>query len=1158
MGGLLKIKGFAPYISVVFLNAFVDLGHKITIQNTVFKTQDGDYQIILTAIVNALILLPFILLFTPCGFTSDRYPKSRVMRVSAAGAVALTALITLFYHLGWFWPAFAMTFLLAVQSAFYSPAKYGYIKEIVGKSKLTTANGAVQATTMVAILSGTFAFSILFELYLRGVVFHNEAEVLTAIAPIGWFLIAGATVELALALRLPRLREPERGIRFDWRKYFGGRYLRDNLKTVINHEAIFLSIIGLSVFWSIGQVMLAAFPAFAKSSLGLTDARVVQGMLACAGIGIMLGSLIAGKLSKNHIETGLIPIGSIGVAVCLFVLPGLNSVAAHSLNILFLGMLGGMFIIPLNALIQYHAAERTLGRVLAGNNLIQNVVMLSFLVLTVVLSKLQQSEHLFTLLTLVAVAGAAYTVRKIPQSLIRFLLTFAIGRRYRVEIMGFKNIPESGGLLLLGNHISWIDWAIIQMASPRLIHFVMEKSIYRKWYLQWFLDLFDVVPVSAGSSRNALENVTRLLNDGKAVCLFPEGTISRTGQLTEFKGGYELAAAAATSGVILPFYMRGLWGTRFSRSSDKLKSMRGISLRHDIIVAFGEPLPMSAKADELKRRIFDLSLTSWRRYTDSLRPLPQAFLDTVKRAPRETALSDDIAGALSRRKLAVAAVCLAALIRKHSPQHRQEPNIGLLLPTSGAGMIVNLATLLAGRTAVNLNYTAGVKSAQAAIEQARIQSVYTSRRFLERLEKKGIDVAAALQKSRVYYLEDLREQIGTMKKLTAMIALTILPAAALKLLYCKRAKLDAPAAILFSSGSEGAPKGVVLSHRNIMANLKQVSDILNIQSDDVMTATLPLFHAFGLTVTMFLPLIEGIPLVCCPDPTDAVHVGKTVARHNATILCGTSTFLRLYTRNQRLHPLMFKPLRLVVAGAEKLSPDVRAAFKLKFNKEVYEGYGATETAPVASSNVPDHLDPQYWRLQTGNKPGTVGMPLPGAAFKIVDPATMQTLPAGDDGLILIGGAHVMLGYLDDPEKTAAAIVELDGQRWYKTGDKGHVDKDGFLTIVDRYSRFAKPGGEMFSLSAVEDQIRAQLKQPEIELVALNLPDEKKGERVEVLINEEIDAEAVKKAMLAAGANPLSIPAAFHQVQEVPKSGSGKTDFAAARKLLLRIIGERDV
>ena len=477
----------------------------------------------------------------------------------------------------------------------------------------------------------------------------------------------------------------------------------------------------------------------------------------------------------------------------------------------------------------------------------------------------------------------------------------------------------------------------------------------------------------------------------------------------------------------------------------------------------------------------------------------------------------------------------------------------VLLPTSGAGAIANMAVLMQGKTIVNLNYTANPEAIAGAIKAAGIRQVLTSSRFLSRLEKRGIDLSEPLSGVEVLAMEDLNSQIPGYKRLLAFLQAVALPGCILNLLHASNTQLDDTAAILFSSGSEGTPKGVMLSHRNIMANLKQISDVLNTEDQDVMMATLPLFHAFGLTVTTFMPLVEGIPFVCHPDPTDAVNIGKAAARYRATLLFGTSTFLRLYARNKRVHPLMFSSLRLVVAGAEKLSPDVREAFKLKFNVEVFEGYGATETTPVASVNIPDRLDTTYWQVQTGARKGTVGMPLPGTSFRIVDPETMEELPTGEDGLILIGGAQVMQGYLNDPQKTAEVIAEIDGERWYKTGDKGHLDEDGFLTIVDRYSRFAKLGGEMVSLTAVEEQVRATLNITDLDLVAVSIPDAKKGEQIILLAGDDSqDADVLRQTLTASEMNALMVPSKVYCLESVPKLGTGKTDFRTARELALEL------
>lgn len=1146
MDKLFKITGFIPFTLILFLNAFVDLGHKILIQNTVFKVYDGQTQIILTAIVNSLILLPFLLLFSPAGYLADRYAKPRIIQLSAAAAVGLTLLITLSYHLGWFQLAFGMTFLLAVQSAIYSPAKYGFIKELSGKERLATANAVVQAVTIVAILFGIFVFSLLFESGLAGVSYSDESQLLQAIAPIGWLLVICSLLEYRLALRLPQGKVESVALTFDWPTYRKGGYLRENLGRIFAHRTIWLSIVGLSVFWGISQVVLAAFPAHAKAVLGESNTVVIQGLLACSGIGIIIGSLIAGSASKRHIETGLIPLGALGVVAALFLMPQLDSLGLLTLDFLLLGTAGGMFIVPLNALIQFHAKDHELGTVLAGNNWVQNLVMLGFLALTVLFAvNGSTSIGLFHLLTITALGGAIYTVWQLPQSLVRYVISRLFAGSYRIEVLGFENLPAQGGVLMLGNHISWLDWAMIQIACPRPVRFVMHRSIYQRWYLKWFFDLFGVIPIAGGQSKEALGRIDELLRAGEVVCLFPEGSISRNGQLGEFRKGYE-RAVDGVEGIILPFYLRGLWGSRFSRSSEKLQQIRNTRLRSEVIVAFGNPLPMETPAHELKQKVFDLSIDTWEQHTRQLDPIPLAWLRTAKRLGGDLSLADALGDTTrSGYKVSTAILAFSRLIRRRSP----ETNIGLLLPTSSAGVITNMACLLQGKTVVNLNYTASLQALQSAVEKAEIRSLYTSRRFIGKLAQKGIALEPLLERLEVHCLEDLKDKVGRMEQLLLLAACVLLPARVLYTLFGRPVKIEQPAAILFSSGSEGEPKGVVLSHRNIMGNIRQVSDVLDTREDDVIMASLPLFHAFGLTVTGLMPLVEGVPAICHPDPTDVLNIAHAIGKYQATIFCGTSTFLRLFTRNRRIHHLMLASLRVVVSGAERLSPEVRDSFKLKFNKEIYEGYGTTETTPVASVNIPDRIDPSNWQVQEGSRPGSVGMPLPGSSFRIVDPETLETLPPGEDGLILIGGTQVMLGYLDDPQQTAEAIVELDGKRWYKTGDKGHLDADGFLTIVDRYSRFAKIGGEMISLGAIEGAI-VKLLPEEVEILTTALPDGRKGEKVALLVAGEILLDELRGLIEQSGLNPLMRPAEIIQVAAIPKLGSGKNDFKRARQIAL--------
>lgn len=1048
MGKLFKYVGVLPFLMAVFLNTVVDLGHKIVIQNTIFKVYDGSDQVFLTAIINGLILLPFILLFSTAGFVADKYPKSSVMRLAAWFAVALSIGITVCYTFGWFWAAFAMTFLLAVQSAIYSPAKYGYIRSLFGKEHLAEGNGLVQAISIVGILSGTVLFSILFEMWYPQES-HDKGAILKTLVPIGFILIASSAFELIMIYRVPHFETKKEDYQFNWRAYCKGKLMLSNLKPVFNNKVIFLSIIALTIFWSIAQVLLAAFPAFVKSQTGEMNTVVIQSILGASGIGIALGSLIAARSSRNYIETGLVPVGAAGVAIGLFLLPALSSHLLMGLDFLFIGMMGGMLIVPLNSLIQYHASESNAGRILAANNFIQNSGMLLFLIITVIFAVAGLSSgSLLLLIAVVAVIGFASAVYHLPQSLVRFILSYLMNLKYKVNVEGMKNIPATGGVLLLGNHISWIDWAIVQLASPRRVRFVMLKSIYERWYLCWFFKLFGSIPIEAGpSSTKALEIVAELLNNGQVVCLFPEGTISRNGHLGAFKHGYRKAANLANDDVVIvPFYLRGLWGSQFSRSSEKLKSATRNSQRRELLVSFGESLLINTETELLKRRIFDLSITAWENYKQSLPSLADAWIESAKRVGSDMAIADTAARPLSATDALFQSILLSRQISRISTTQ----NIGILLPTSRTAVLTNLAGLLSGKTLINLDYLSTTKTFNEIISKSEIKTIYTSQEYLKQLKDNGIEFAESLNKVDIIYVESISNQSDQLARVSTWFAVNLLPVWLLKIFFSKNHDGKSVAAIVFSQSGQESPEGVVLSHQNIMVNLKQVAEVLNAEGDDVVMASLPLYQSLGMTVTQFLPLIEGLPMVCHADPLDSVGVAKAVAKYNATIMLGSSSRFSQYVEDDNVLPLMLKSLRVVVAGGEPLSSEVETAFKLKFCKDIYEGYGATETAPVASVNLPDVLDTSYWHVQLGAKQGTVGMPLPGASFKIVDPDTFEELPTREVGIVLIGGPQVMQGYLNNPDKTAKTIYQAEGICWFISGDIGHLDEDGFLQIVGRH------------------------------------------------------------------------------------------------------------
>ena len=756
MKNALKVTGLFTFLAVAFLNAFVDLGHKIIIQNTIFKNYDGAELIVLTSIVNALILLPFILLFTPTGYISDKYAKNKVMRVSAWVALAITLMITFSYYQGWFWISFAMTFLLALQSAFYSPAKYGYVKGLVGDRRLAQANGLLQAATTTGILLGTFFFSIFFEQIIKGFEITDKDSLIAMIAPLGWVLVLLTTIELIFAYRLPETDKTNPKMNFRWDDYFRGRTQARNLRLVKRHPYIWLSILGLSGFWAISQVVLATYPAYAKEFLGLSNTALVQGLMAFAGIGVMIGSITAGRVSQNHIETGLVPVGAIGITISLILIRVFDSSLLQALNFLFLGVMGGFVVVPLNALLQYHAQNNQLGRVLASNNLIQFSVMLLFLITTTLFSYYQfGSTGILTGLAFIAFIGTIYAIFKIPESLLRFIIARVFAARYRMKVLGFENLPSSGGILLLGNHISFVDWALVQIACPRHLHFVIERGYYERWYLNGILKLFGAIPINSSESASSLETIHRLLKEGKAVCLFPEGTISRTGQLSEFKRGYQ-KTIEGTRAKIVPFYLHGLWGSRFSRSSGFLKDSRQSGFKRDIIVAFGKSMSPDTTPDQLKRRVFDLSFTSWQKYAKTLDPIPVSWLKTAKRMSFQMAATDITGEPVSHHKFITGVFAFAGLIKKNSP----EQNIGILVPASVGGAITNMAVLSLGKTAVNINFTSSIEAIQGSVKKAEIKTVYTSKKFLHKLKERGIKIKEILPEARLIYLEDLKTELS--------------------------------------------------------------------------------------------------------------------------------------------------------------------------------------------------------------------------------------------------------------------------------------------------------------------------------------------------------------------------------------------------------------
>ncbi len=1156
-----KINNFVvikfAFLFVVFCNVVVDIAHKIFLQNIAFKIFDGSTQVIWISIINALILIPYILLFTLSGYLSDKYNKKNILIYGAVSSFSLSVLMIFAYIISNFYLAMFVLVLLAVQSAIYSPAKFGLIIDIYGKKNLSTGNSALQAISIIAILFSIAGASYFFESFYNSnhlELLNTKEELLYAILPLTYYILPVAFLEMMVSFivlrRVNTYYKKDEELSLDKGDLLKGKLLAKNIKVLSSNSVIFLSVIGLSVFWGISQGIMAVFPSFAKQYLNVTDVFVINAVIGVSGVGIAVGSILYSRISKHYIEVGTIPLSALGMAVTIYTATIAQSPFLIGVSFFLFGIFGGMFVVPLNALIQFNAKKKILGTVLAGNNWFHSVAMFLMLCMTTLVSYYNLNPlNTIYLILFITIIGTVYTIVKLPQSLILLFLKSVIGLKYKLEVSGIKNIPSTDGVLLLGNHVSWIDWAVVLMSVPREVKFVMHKPIYEKWYLNWILKMFKTIPIGTIGSKNTIKIIADELDKGSVVVLFPEGGITRNGHLGEFKKGFEKILELTTSDVkVVPFYIRGLWETIFSRASKKYKKSYKVN---SVTVSFGKRVKKEkANIISIKQDIVNLSTIAWQEHINNLAPLNEVIFDRLKLVSNEMIFADSTGVNLSGHKFLTASILFKNLLKKEI----KEECVGLLLPSSSAGAFINYSCLMMGKTVVNLNYTSELNSIKEAIALSQIKTIVASKKFISKLETKGIDIKEIFELVDVIYVEDLKQKIKKLDGLITIASIKLLPSFILKPIFLTKTQKDDTVMILFSSGSEDTPKGIELSGDNILGNSQQIATILNASDEDMIVGSLPLFHAFGIVVTTFLPLIEGIKCVAHPDPTDGFGLGKLVNEYKATIMCGTSTFFRLYTKNPKVNKMMFDSLRLVVAGAEKLRNEVRIEFKKKFEKEILEGYGTTETSPVAACNLPDSVN-QDGTIQLGHKLGTIGMAIPGTVIKIVNPDTYKELGVDEEGMIVISGIQVMKGYLKNSLKTSQVLKKIDGKTYYITGDKGKIDKDGFITIVDRYSRFAKLGGEMISLSLVEDKISKILhldENSEIDFMITSIDDEKKGEKIVLLIShvEQSDIIKLKEKIIKSFDNKLMIPSSIKIVDDIPKLGSGKKDFKKAKKLAL--------
>lgn len=713
---------------------------------------------------------------------------------------------------------------------------------------------------------------------------------------------------------------------------------------------------------------------------------------------------------------------------------------------------------------------------------------------------------------------------------------------YRVRSSGAERLPETGGALLAANHLSYVDVVVLQMACPRPIRFVGYAGLTDNWFFRMVFRLTGTIAVSPDNALDAMRKVRECLQAGEIVLMFPEGAISRTGQLMKLQRGYELMARRAGVPVV-PVYHDGLWGSVFSFSGGCYLWKSPRLTRTPIFVAWGEPMPAErASAEVVREKLLDLGCEAFSRRPLLKRHLGREVVRGLARRPWKVEIVDRTVG---RRPLTAAQILgAAAALSRHLRRTVAEQRVGIVLPPGAGAVLANLGVLCAGKIPVNLNFTAGKAAVEASLRMAGIKTVITADAV-----KAKVPQFPWPQDTR-----DFRELMiaagGRRAVLPWLLAAWLLPNQWIaSLLGLPRTGDREEAGLLFTSGSSGEPKGVVLSHRNILANCSQIASLSILPPDSVMLGCLPVFHSFGFTVSLWYPLIQGCRVVSVPSPLDTRKIVEAIRDEEVTVMVGAPTFLRPILK--RAESAELRTLQVVVAGAEKLPADLREAFRQRYHIDLLEGYGLTETTPVTNVNQPDPWsDAPTATHQDGHRHGTVGRMMPGMTARILNPDTLEPVAATRTGMVAFRGDNVFGGYLDDSEKTAAAF--RDG--WFLTGDLGHFDEDGFLSIEGRLSRFSKIGGEMVPHGTVEQRLLEALGVNDAEgyaAVVTGVPDPAKGEQLVLLTTLDVTAEQVRDALTKAGLPNLWIPRDVRRVPAIPVLGTGKLDLKGVRNIAMQ-------
>lgn len=1073
-------------------------------------------------------MLPFFIFSGLSGQVSDKFPKSKVVQIIKFTEIATAFLAAVGFYIKS--PSFliGVIFLLGMQGAFLTPVKFAFIPQIARRDQLIYANGIMEAGHYISILAGT----------LLGLMFAKSPSLGLNVACPAMIVVSvlGFLASLFITLSTPAKKAVHININIF-------KSLYDTAKLCFKKKNIFLTMLAICWFWILGAIFIMQLPDLSQNILH-TDDNVLTYLLAIFSVSVAVGALLCRKLLRTAVSVKYVPLSMIVMSLAMLdlslIIAGIQSsmeiVDLHtflttftgirlSVDICLISLCSGLYIVPLTSLLQVLSASSMRGRIFAASTFFNAcAVLFASLCAMALLSLGFGTPLIITILSILNVLGAVYICKLLPDYVLRSALFFILNTLYTINVKGLDNYKHAGpGTVIMASNNSFLDPLIMAAVLPNDIAFVVDGTIAKRFWVKIFLRFIKHYPIDP-TNPMAVKTIIDEIKKGRRVVIFPEGRISTTGGVMKIYSGP--AMIAERSGAkILPVFIQGTQYSRFSYFGRKLRHRPNVEFVLNIMPPVKLELPENLRSRERRYKaedqVYDLMTNMRYKSANIDATLFRSLIEASDFAGRGVRALEDI----NRKGVDFATLLTGSFLlgKKFSEITQEGEFTGVLLPNMNACALTIFGLMAYGRVPAMINFSSGVKNILSACRSAQIKTMLTSKLFVAKGGLQPIIDAIKEAGIKIVYLEDIQKTITLFDKLQAL-AKSNFPYFSYKR-SCKNPAPNLPAVILFTSGSEGVPKGVALSHRNINANRCQLSSLISFGLEDKFFNALPMFHSFGLVCGLFMPLLNGASVFLYPSPLHYKIVPELVYDRNATIIFGTDTFLNAYGKTA--HPYDFYSLRYAAVGAEKLKDETFRLWAEKFGIRILEAYGATEMAPGISFTTPMYF-----------KRGTVGRLFPGLQYRI------EQIPGIEEGgRLWVKGDNVMLGYLKEDNP---GIIQKPEDGWYDTGDIVEFDAEGFITIKGRAKRFAKIAGEMVSLSAVEMAL-AQL-WPNYMQAVVRASDPKRGEQLIVYTtNPEAKPGDILDFLRKNGFSELWAPKKVNYIEEMPIMGTGKVNYVALQE-----------